>query len=996
MAQSNPIRILYIEDDPGLARLVQKRLGRAGYTVDIASDGAEGIAKYEADSYDVVFVDQSLPIHDGLEVIRILGSNGTLPPTIMITGTGDERVAVEAMKLGAGDYIIKDVGTKYLELLPSSVKKVLQQRRAIEEKQQAEEALRRSEEKYRTVLEEMEEGYFETDFAGNLTFLNDAGCRNLGYPREELIGKNNRQYTDAANAKKVLEAFNELYRTGKPCRVSDYETIKKDGTKAIKELSVSLMRDQEGKPIGFRGISRDITERKRAEERLRQSEERYRTIIETMQEGYFEADLKGRYTFANDALCRRQGYSKDELIGMSNREFQDQTNAKKSYQAFHEVYKTGKPLKLLEMDVIRKDGTKGISEVSVSLIRDVQGKPIGFRGISRDVTERKRAEEAYHAVVEKSLQGLHILQGGRAVFVNSACAKMLGYPKDELLALSTAQIRNLVHPEDQELAWGNYHDRMEEKAVPQSHEFRVIRKDGSMRWVEAFTSHIEYRGRPALQVAMIDITERKQAENALGESEERFRQFFENEPEYCYMISPEGIIFDVNNAALRSLGYTKEELIGEPLEIIYSPESLPKAKELFAQWKKTGSIKDQEILIITKDGTRRTVLLSAGAVRDKDEKILYGMSVQRDITEHESTKEALQRTEEHLRAILEGASDGFLYMDKEGAILVTNARMKEILADPHPEGKPLSAFYDEKNQKILAQNLKARWEGKGTVYEIVLTDKAGRQRNLLISGTPYRDKQGAIQGAFGIYHDVTHEREAAKILSEHKEALKNSFFGTTEALSKVIEDRDPYTSGHSTGVAGLAEAIARTMGLPEDRITGIYIAGVLHDIGKMAVPVEILVKPGRLSDMEMSLIQVHPQAGYEILKGIEFPWPVAQAALQHHERMDGSGYPKGLKGDEIILEARILAVADVVDAMTHHRPYRPAFSRWDALEEIKKGRGRIYDSQVVDACVEVLGGKEPFVISEYSTTSTSPQFRRGSKNSSTLPTTTRMRASGRR
>jgi diguanylate cyclase (GGDEF)-like protein len=145
MAQSESIRILYVEDDPGLARLVQKRLGKVGYTVDIASDGEEGLAKYQANSYDLLFVDQSLPVHDGLEVIRILGSNGSLPPTVMITGTGDERVAVEAMKLGAGDYIVKDVEGGYLELLPSVVEKVLQQRRAVEERQRAEEALRESE-----------------------------------------------------------------------------------------------------------------------------------------------------------------------------------------------------------------------------------------------------------------------------------------------------------------------------------------------------------------------------------------------------------------------------------------------------------------------------------------------------------------------------------------------------------------------------------------------------------------------------------------------------------------------------------------------------------------------------------------------------------------------------------------------------------------------------------------------------------------------------------
>jgi HD-GYP domain-containing protein (c-di-GMP phosphodiesterase class II) len=148
--------------------------------------------------------------------------------------------------------------------------------------------------------------------------------------------------------------------------------------------------------------------------------------------------------------------------------------------------------------------------------------------------------------------------------------------------------------------------------------------------------------------------------------------------------------------------------------------------------------------------------------------------------------------------------------------------------------------------------------------------------------------------------------------------------------------------------------------------------------------------------MEMSLIQIHPQAGYEILQGIAFPWPVAQTTLQHHERMDGSGYPQGLKGDQIIPEARILGVADVVDAMTHHRPYRPAFSVQDTMKELSKGRGRFHDPQVVDACLEVLDGAQSFVNSAYSTSSTLPQFRRGFTKSSVLPTTTRMKSSGRR
>src|SRR5208337_3267756 len=237
------------------------------------------------------------------------------------------------------------------------------------------------------------------------------------------------------------------------------------------------MRDPEGKPIGFRGISRDVTERKRAEEALRQSEERYRTILENMQEIYYETDLGGYFTFANDAICKHLGYTKEELIGTDNQQIQDETNAKKSRQAFSDVYKTGEPIKALELEYIKKDGIKVFNEISVSLTRDAEGKPIGFRGVARDVTERKRAEEAYQAVVENSLQGLHILQGGRAVFVNSACAKMLGYTKEELLAFSKEQIRSLVHPEDQELAWEHYRDQIKEKTVPQSYAFRIIHKD---------------------------------------------------------------------------------------------------------------------------------------------------------------------------------------------------------------------------------------------------------------------------------------------------------------------------------------------------------------------------------------------------------------------------------------------------------------------------------------------------------------------------------------
>jgi len=284
---------------------------------------------------------------------------------------------------------------KRVEERTSALQEAIQSlQKEIGERRRVEEALRESEEQYRTILDNIEDGYYEVDLAGNLTFFNDSMCRIWGYPREELMGMNDRQYTDKENAKKLFQAFNKVYRTGEPSRESDWEIIRKDGTKRCIEASISLRKDSSDKPIGFRGIIRDITKRKQMEEALRQSEERYRTILEDIKETYFETDLAGRFTFVNDVGCRRLGYSREEMMGMNNRQLTDEETAKKVFQAFSEVYRTGEPRKGGEWEIIRKDGSKNVFEIWASLIRDSEGKPIGFRGTSRDISERKQAEEA--------------------------------------------------------------------------------------------------------------------------------------------------------------------------------------------------------------------------------------------------------------------------------------------------------------------------------------------------------------------------------------------------------------------------------------------------------------------------------------------------------------------------------------------------------------------------------------------------------------------------
>lgn len=196
--------------------------------------------------------------------------------------------------------------------------------------------------------------------------------------------------------------------------------------------------------------------------------------------------------------------------------------------------------------------------------------------------------------------------------------------------------------------------------------------------------------------------------------------------------------------------------------------------------------------------------------------------------------------------------------------------------------------------------------------------------------------------------------EALENLKVNLDKLGRAMDGIVKAMSVAVELRDPYTAGHQERVAALADAIGRRMGLSEDEVSGLRMASVIHDLGKLAVPAEILCKPGKLSPLEYEMVKNHVQAGYDILKRIEFPWPVAEIVLQHHERVNGSGYPNGLTGEDILLQARIVAVADVYETIASHRPYRPSLGTETAVEEIRKQSGTLYDRRVADACLALV------------------------------------------
>ena len=309
-------------------------------------------------------------------------------------------------------------------------------------------------EKYRTILETIEDGYFEVDLNGNFTFFNDSLCYIWGYPRDEMVGMNFRLFSDKSDAETGYRAFNEVYRTGIPIKGFSWQITRKDGSKRYVEASAVLIRDRGGESSGFRGIIRDITERKQEEEALTQSEERYRTILDDMEDGYFESDLAGAFTFANDSMCRIMGYTAKEQIGMNYKMFTPEDQIDIVHNAFNEVYKTGQPRKGFSSEFIMKDGSRRIYEVSPSPRRNTAEEIVGFRGIIRDITEVKKAEQQLLAT--SKLASVGELAAGVAHEINNPLTGVMGYAQlllsNEEVSADVKEDLNRIHSESQRAA----------------------------------------------------------------------------------------------------------------------------------------------------------------------------------------------------------------------------------------------------------------------------------------------------------------------------------------------------------------------------------------------------------------------------------------------------------------------------------------------------------------------------------------------------------------
>jgi len=335
------------------------------------------------------------------------------------------------------------------------------------------------------------------------------------------------------------------------------------------------------------------------------------------------------------------------------------------------------------------------------------------------------------------------------------------------------------------------------------------------------------------------------------------------------------------------------------------------------------------------------------------------VTIRRAIEKREAA-EALRESEARYRAIVEDQTELICRFRPDGTLTFVNEAYHRYFGKRREEliGCSFMPLIPEDDQEFVEKQFTSLSpENPITTYEHRVVLPSGDMRWQQWSDRAIFDEQDRLVEYQSVGRDTTERRWAERELQRSFEKLQRTFKGMVNAMVSAIEIRDPYTAGHGRRVTELACAIAERMGLSEDRIEGLRMAGLIHDIGKIGVPAEVLSKPGQLSELEWGMIKAHPQVGYDILKTIEFPWPVAQIVLQHHERIDGSGYPAGLAGDDILLEARILAVADVVQAMVSNRPHRPPHGLDKVLEEVSQNKGILYDPEAMEVCLKLIAEK---------------------------------------
>jgi len=708
----------------------------------------------------------------------------------------------------------------------------------------------------------------------------------------------------------------------------------------------------------------------------------------------FMYDESGKITYCTQRGAEVFGLTIDEMIGKRIADLVSKDQSTTVQKAIEEEDGVGR---IHEITIIDNESNEKRVHIQVIPLASEAGSRGGII-VASDVTDWLRtkknlmeSEMRYRQLFENSFDGIAVFDiNGRCLDCNQAFAALLGHPSKE--AVISQSYKTITPPE--------YHD-LDIKAMRQILERgycdeyikEYLHSDGTrvVTSIRGLRSTDEDGNIIGGWYLVHDITENKRAEEKLRRSEQLYRTIFENTGTAMMILDEDTTIVSINKETERLTGISRKDVGKIKWTDFVYPEDLEMMMGFYRASRKPGNKvpRNFEFRMVRKDGEIREVSVTAAMLPDSKQVIIS----LRDVTEVrwaerrmraaneelEATLEELTAIEEELRqqylelqkqetalaeserrfrSLLENVRLLALIIDAQGTITFVNNFLLSLLGwereelENHHYTVLFPPAIRKRMERIFDNTIKkGRIISYGPSY---VQTKDGRKLRIHWNNTLLMDTERNVVGIATIGEDVTERWRAERELQKNLRQMQELLDGTVEALAATAEKRDPYTAGHQRRVAELACAIGRKMGIDGSRLEGLRTAGLLHDIGKLYIPTEILSKPGRLTEVEMLLVRTHCQAGYEILRKVPFAHPVPKILLQHHERLDGSGYPQGLKGDEILLEARILGVADVVEAMASHRPYRPALGVEEALKEISTNSGKLYDPQVVEVCCQLF------------------------------------------